>query len=68
MLLLYMKLNVENFNHYGDILAIPFFALLTYYFYTIKYKTLVEYILFYFCISGTHHVARPSNVFSLITL
>jgi hypothetical protein len=45
-----MKYN--NLSHYGDILAIPFFALLTIYFYNIKNKSILEYILFYFSISG----------------
>jgi hypothetical protein len=43
---------INNFSHYGDILAIPFFALLVYYFYLIENKSIVEYILFYFSISG----------------
>ncbi len=45
-----MKYN--NLSHYGDILAIPFFALLVIYFYNIKDKNLLEYILFYFSILG----------------
>ena len=47
-----MKIKIENLNHYGDILAIPFFGLLTYYFYIIENKTQLEYLLFLFCISG----------------
>ena len=43
---------INNVSHYGDILAIPFFALLVYYFYLIENKSIVEYILFYFSISG----------------
>lgn len=42
----------KNLAHYGDMLAIPFFALLTIYFYNIKNKTILEYILFLFSISG----------------
>jgi hypothetical protein len=42
----------KNISHYGDILAIPFFALLTYYFYIIEHKTTLEYILFYFSMTG----------------
>jgi len=42
----------KNLAHYGDILAIPFFALLTIYFYNIKNKSILEYILFLFSISG----------------
>jgi hypothetical protein len=41
-----------NISHYGDILAIPFFALLTIYFYNIKKKSKLEYVFFYFSISG----------------
>jgi hypothetical protein len=43
---------INNLSHYGDILAIPFFALLIIYFYNIKNKTMKEYILLYFSISG----------------
>ena len=45
-------MNIKNISHYGDIAAIPFFALLVYYFYHIQYKTLIEYILLLFSISG----------------
>lgn len=43
---------LKNLVHYGDILAIPFFALLVFYFYHIENKSVFEYILFYFSISG----------------
>ena len=43
---------LKNISHYGDILAIPFFALLVAYFYTIEYKTPIEYVLFWFSIAG----------------
>lgn len=39
-------------SHYGDILAIPFFALLVIYFYNIENKTIIEYVLLLFSISG----------------
>ena len=39
-------------SHYGDVLAIPFFALLVVYFYNIEHKTPIEYILFLFSITG----------------
>lgn len=45
-----MKYN--NLSNYGDILAIPFFALLVIYFYNIVDKSILEYILLYFSISG----------------
>jgi hypothetical protein len=51
-----MKINNNNIiNHlcnYGDILAIPLFALLVYYFYHIENKSTLEYILFFFAIIG----------------
>ena len=43
---------IKNLSHYGDILAIPFFALLVIYFYNIKNKSIMEYALLYFSISG----------------
>ena len=48
-----MKYNnfIKNFSHYGDILAIPFFALLIIYFYNIEDKTTIEYVLLLFSIS-----------------
>ena len=49
-----MKYNnfYKNCSHYGDILAIPLFALLVIYFYNIEHKSTLEYILFYFSICG----------------
>lgn len=47
-----MKYNLNNLSHYGDILAIPFFALLLVYFYNIENKSFMEYILFCFSITG----------------
>ena len=49
-----MKYNnfIKNFSHYGDILAIPLFALLVIYFYNIEDKSTIEYILLLFSISG----------------
>jgi hypothetical protein len=50
------KINKNNFlnniSHYGDILAIPFFLLGIIYFYKKDPKTITEYILLLFCISG----------------
>jgi hypothetical protein len=43
---------MKNLANYGDILAIPFFALLTLYFYTIEHKSILETVLFYFSIAG----------------
>ena len=45
-------ININHYAHYGDILAIPFFLLLSIYFYKKNKKTLLEYILFLFAISG----------------
>ena len=44
-----MKYNniIGNLSHYGDILAIPFFALLVFYFYNIQDKSITEYIYCY---------------------
>ncbi len=42
----------ENLSHYGDVLAIPFFALLSFYFYSIEEKSPMEYVLFAFSLSG----------------
>jgi tellurite resistance protein TehA-like permease len=47
-----MKKIIKNLSHYGDILAIPFFLLLSIYFYNIENKNLLEYILYIFCICG----------------
>jgi len=48
-----MKNNfIKKISHYGDILAIPFFALLVIYFYNIEHKTTIEYVLLLFSISG----------------
>lgn len=48
-----MKNNfIKKFSHYGDILAIPFFALLVIYFYNIENKTTIEYVLLLFSMSG----------------
>ena len=43
---------INNVSHYGDILAIPFFGVLTIYFYNIKDKTLLEYLLLLFSLAG----------------
>jgi len=42
----------KNLSHYGDILAIPFFALLSIYFYNIENKSTIENVLLCFSISG----------------
>jgi hypothetical protein len=49
-----MKYNnfYKNCSHYGDILAIPLFALLVIYFYNIEHKSMLEYVLLYFSMSG----------------
>jgi len=43
---------IKNLSHYGDILAIPFFAFLSIYFYKIENKSIMEYVLLFFSISG----------------
>jgi hypothetical protein len=44
---------IYNLDHYGDILAIPFFILSSYYFYKKKNRTIIEYFLLLFSIIGT---------------
>ena len=39
------KLLTNNLAHYGDMLAIPFFAITFYYFYQIEKKTTLEMLL-----------------------
>lgn len=46
------QISIQNFSHIGDILAIPFFFLLIVYFYQLKNKTLFEYVLLLFAVSG----------------
>ena len=43
---------MNNISHYGDMVAIPFFALSVNYFYKIKNKSTVEQVLLYFSIFG----------------
>lgn len=44
--------NINKWSHYGDMLAIPFFALSLIYFYSIKNKSTTEYLLLLFSFSG----------------
>jgi len=44
--------NIHNISHYGDIFAIPFFALLSIYFYMMENKTTMEYIFMIFSMLG----------------
>jgi RsiW-degrading membrane proteinase PrsW (M82 family) len=46
-----MRLSKEV-SHWADIAAIPFFLLLSLYFYQIPYKTPFEWVLFAFCLGG----------------
>ena len=46
-----MKL-MKSISHFGDIIAIPGFALLIFYFYNISEKTPLEWLLFVFVIGG----------------
>uniref|UniRef100_A0A6C0DWB0 Uncharacterized protein n=1 Tax=viral metagenome TaxID=1070528 RepID=A0A6C0DWB0_9ZZZZ len=45
-------MKIDNINHYGDIMAIPFFAIAILYLYSIDYRNPIENILLFFCISG----------------
>jgi hypothetical protein len=60
---------VKNASHYGDILAIPFFLILSLYFYNIQVKTTTEYILLLFSISGlfsyVHRYPKNMNLISI---
>lgn len=47
-----MKNTIILLSHYGDIIAIPFFLILFLYFIRIKNKTILEYILMLFALSG----------------
>lgn len=47
-----MDAPISYISNIGDILAIPFFGLLVFYFYNIKNKTKLEYLLYLFSISG----------------
>ncbi len=42
----------KNISHIGDLIAIPFFGVLIYYFYNKREKTIIENILFLFSIGG----------------
>jgi len=41
----------EKLTHIGDMVAVPFFLLLSIYFYYIEEKTPLEYLLFLFSVS-----------------
>ena len=43
---------ISSLSHIGDILAIPCFAILTYYFYIIENKNIIEYLLLAFSTAG----------------
>lgn len=47
-----MNISKDNIIHIADTFAIPMFALLTHYFYSIKNRTITENILFTFAIVG----------------
>jgi hypothetical protein len=44
--------NINNLVHYGDLLAIPFFGLSTFYFLNKDKKNYTEYLLLVFSIAG----------------
>ena len=47
-----MCININNIVNYGDMMAIPFFALATYYFCNKENRTPLEDVLLLFCIVG----------------
>jgi len=44
--------DLHSMSHWGDLLAIPGFALLIYYFYNLEEKTILEYLLLLFSITA----------------
>ena len=47
-----MKPIINSLSHFGDIFAIPLFALMIFYFNQIEQKTQIEYVLYFFSICG----------------
>lgn len=47
-----IKFICQNIGHWGDVLAIPFFLLTSLYFYNIQNKSLLEYVLLVFSVTG----------------
>jgi hypothetical protein len=47
-----MQQIIRDISHIGDILAIPLFFIAIIYFYQIKNKSIIEYILLLFATSG----------------
>jgi len=47
-----MKPIINSISHFGDIFAIPLFALMIFYFNQIEQKTQMEYVLYLFGICG----------------
>ena len=47
-----MNLIFNKLSHIGDILAIPFFIALVFYFHNIEHKNFMEYALELFCIAA----------------
>ena len=43
---------MKHISHYGDMIAIPFFLLLTLYFYNLEKKTPLEYVFLVFSFLG----------------
>lgn len=43
---------MKHISHYGDMIAIPFFLLLTLYFYNLEEKTPLEYVFLVFSFLG----------------
>lgn len=46
-----MKLLLTSLAHYGDVIAIPCFLLLSYYFYQIENRTILENFLLFISVS-----------------
>lgn len=43
---------MKNLSHYADVLAVPLFAALIYYFYNLPHKSTFENVLYLFAITG----------------
>lgn len=60
-------MNITSINHYGDMLAIPWFIALILYFYNIENRSILEDLLLVFSILGflvdaflTYHFLRKT--------
>lgn len=57
---------IKNLENYADVLAVPLFILLSYYFVTKQNKSKLEYVLMFFAIGGA--IADIYFTYNFITL